>query len=352
MIRVALADDSKTFTLALTRLLGADRDISIVGTAANGQAAVDLAREVRPDILILDYQMPVLDGLEALRVIMRDTPLPVVMLSALTREGAAVTLRALELGAVDYFPKPSTGQEDPAQFSRDLIGKIKEIVSHGNGLNSSSAQPAAPLTTAGQQPRLASINRRPVEVVAVGSSTGGVQAALKILSQLPADCRPLLWVQHMPAAFMESFVRRLNDQSPLLVKEAEDGEPLRPGVCYMGPAGVHLLVERQGPQVVARLGEGQQSALFHCPSCDELFASVARTFADRAVGVILTGMGNDGAQGLLAMHQHGAFVLGQDAASSAVYGMAKAAGAAGAVDLEVGIDSMAEAIVRVGAGPA
>lgn len=347
MIRAVIADDSNLFRTVLIKILEKDGRIKVEGAAADGKEAVELVKKFKPDVLILDYQMPVMDGLETLKVIMRDCPLPVLMLSALTRKGAAITVRALEIGALDYFSKPVRGEYDLEQVSAELVAKIVLIVSE-NQRGGKILRQAVPGEGLGRETR-DRLSPRKVDIIAVGSSTGGVQAAVNIISSLPEKTKPIVWVQHMPATFTASFAERLNSKAKFLVKEAEDGDILSDSVCYIAKAGYHVIVEPAKQHFTLRLIRDAGRKYLHCPACDVLFQSVADIFGDRAVGAILTGMGDDGTRGLLAMHEKGAFILGQSAESSVVYGMAKAAYRAGAVDLELNLDQIAEAFIRLGA---
>ncbi len=344
MIKAVIADDSQLFRKALTELLETDGRISVIGAAADGHEAIQYVKTLTPDVLILDYQMPGIDGLETLKIIMEENPLPVLMLSALTKEGAAVTLRALELGAVDYFTKPIRHAGDIKQVSDELIQKIVAVVQ----TKAISYPKPIPRPVKGDLKALKDLKKRDVDIIAVGSSTGGVKAAVDILSDLPSAMKPIVWVQHMPRTFTASFAERLNQYSKLHVKEAEDGDVVQPDTCYIARAGFQMVVESKDNHRRLRLYEDLSSDNLHCPSCDVLFESVAKLYGTKAIGVILTGMGKDGTEGLLKMHEQGAFVIGQNEASSIVYGMAKAARKAGAVDLELDVCYVAEALVRLG----
>ena len=348
MIQAVIADDSNLFRGVLKQILEKDGRIKVVGAAVDGAQAVEFVKTLHPNILLLDYQMPVMDGFEALRIIMRDHPLPVLMLSALTREGAGLTLKALELGAVDCFAKFDQKEKAFSALSDELIQKIVAIVG-STGVDGEEPGQGLRLEAIQNKRAVEAINKRPLDIIAVGSSTGGVQAATRILAALPADSKPIVWVQHMPENFTASFAERLNQQSKLFVKEAESGDVLRPSCCYVAKAGLQMALERHGQEIRVRLYTETGKVALHTPSCDVLFESVAELFGSRAVGIILTGMGNDGQKGLCAMHAQGAFVIGQDARSSVVYGMAKAASQAGAVDLELDLSAIPEALIRLGA---
>ncbi|MFA5260292.1 MAG: chemotaxis response regulator protein-glutamate methylesterase [Candidatus Omnitrophota bacterium] len=346
MIRAVIADDSNLFRRVLTQFLEKDGRIKVVGAAVDGAQTVELVKALHPDILILDYQMPVMDGHEVLKIIMKECPLPVLMLSALTRDGAAVTVRALELGAVDYFPKPAWNEKKFSDIREEFVRKILAIV--GNVAVKDSPDRLSPLPVSREKDVLKTLKKRPVDIIAVGSSTGGVQAAISILSALPENTKPIVWVQHMPENFTASFAERLNQQSKMSVKEAENGDLLQTNFCYIAKAGLQMKLERGEQAARIRLYKELEKVSLHAPSCDVLFESVADLYGPQAVGVILTGMGDDGKKGLGVMHSRGAFVIGQNAQSSVVYGMAKAAFQAGVVDMELDLAQIPEALTLLG----
>ena len=353
MIRAVIADDSAFLRQVLTDVLDESGRIKVVGQAKNGKEAVALVKEHKPDVLILDVEMPVMTGLQALRQVMEEHPLPVFMFSSLTHEGASVTIKALEYGAVEFLPKPMGGAHSLDTVSDELIQKItcvarqKRFSAHGGAQPPRSAQSgAAPVTRRpGAAPR--SISRRNISLIAMGSSTGGVQAAMKVVPKLPAATRPIVWVQHMPPNFTKSFADRLNSISQMKVKEAEDGERIEPGVCYLAEGGKQMRLKKRGASFFIQAG-GSEKVTGHCPSCDVLFKSAADYFNSDLLGVILTGMGNDGTEGLVTLHSQGAFVIGQSEPTCVVYGMPRAACEAGAVDVELDIDKIAEGIVQAG----
>jgi two-component system chemotaxis response regulator CheB len=343
VIRAVIADDSALLRMMLADVLAESKRIEVVGQACNGKEAVRVTAELRPDVLVLDCEMPVMTGLEALQEIMQKTPVPVFMFSSLTREGAQVTVKALELGAVDFLPKPAGGPSELKTIANTLIQKVTTVVVKGrNRLMASRRAPAVD--------KEVDINKtvpvRDIDIIAIGSSTGGVKTGVELIKSLPADLPPVVWVQHMPPAFTKSFAERLNGVGALSVKEAHDGDILRRGWCYLAPGGYQMQVIIQGAAAYLEVG-GTDKINGHCPSCNVLFDSVARHYSRNALGVILTGMGDDGTKGLLKMHQRGAWVIGQNEATCVVYGMPKSAFNAGAVDLELNITQMSEAIVRI-----
>lgn len=340
MIRAVIADDSAFLRKVLEDVLNASNRIKVVGSAKNGKEAVALVKQHKPDILILDVEMPVMNGLEALRAVMSESPLPVFMFSSLTQEGASVTIKALEYGAVDFFPKPMGGAHSLDKIAEELISKIRAIVFRKRPFKPGIARP-------GVAPQMPKLEKRKVDIIAMGSSTGGVQAAIDVVPKLPADTRPIVWVQHMPQNFTKSFADRLNGLSSMRVKEAENGDILEDGVCYLGRGGIQMQVKKHISGYRLEL-KGEEKVTGHCPSCNVLFDSVSEYFGKNSIGVILTGMGDDGTKGLVKMHDKGAFVIGQAEASCVVYGMPRAAHQAGAVDVELDVKDIHKAIVKAG----
>ena len=332
MTKVLVVDDSATMRAMICRVLERDPDITVVGQARDPMEARQAIKDLNPDIVTLDVEMPGMNGLDFLERLMRLRPMPVIMVSSLTRSGAEATLRALELGAVDCVAKPRLG--DSAGFDR-----LPEIVRAAKGARLRPLRHApAPKAVTGYVSTDC--------VLAIGASTGGVEALLAILSGFPANCPPTVITQHMPAAFTPSFAKRLDRSCAASVEEARDGAPLTPGQVYLAPGGVAHL-ELAGPANGpwhCRLSEaGPVNG--HRPSVDVLFASVANTARARSVGVILTGMGRDGAKGLLAMREAGARTIGQDEASCVVYGMPKAAFELGSVQSQVPLHGAANAML-------
>lgn len=333
-IRVLVVDDSATMRSMIKATLSRDPGIQVIGEAEDPLIARQAIKQLNPDVVTLDVEMPNMNGLEFLEKIMRLRPMPVVMVSTLTRQGAEATLQALEMGAVDYLEKPSA--DNPHKFE-GLASKIK-IAAHAQ---------VKPLT----EPRsiaLPSINSSYVSdgrVVALGASTGGVEALMAVISQFPKNCPPTVITQHMPINFTKTFAQRLDRLCAAEVREATDGAPLKQGTIYLAPGGDRHLEVVKGKMLSCRLRAGER-VNGHCPSVDVLFNSVAQVCGRHAVGSILTGMGKDGAAGLLSMRSAGAKTFGQNEASCVVYGMPRVAFEIGAVSTQVSLDAMASAILE------
>ena len=319
-IKVLVVDDSALVRQLLTELLGSDPAIEVVGSAGDPFMARDKIKQLNPDVLTLDVEMPRMDGLKFLENIMRLRPMPVVMVSSLTQQGAQTTLSALELGAVDFVAKPTLGVAQGLESSaEELIEKVKiAAISKPQ----QRREPSASQRTAASNGRIR--YETTDRLVAIGASTGGTEAVRNVLSQLSADAPGIVIAQHIPEAFSASFAERLNNASALAVCEAEDGQEIRPGHAYVAPGDDHLLVVRSGARWKCRL-QRSPPVNRHRPSVDVLFESVASHCGHNACGIVLTGMGEDGARGLKRMREEGAYTLVQDESSSVVWGMPGAA---------------------------
>ncbi len=342
-IRVLVVDDSATMRLLVRNALRADPQIEIVGEARDALEARDTIKELNPDVVTLDIEMPNMNGLDFLEKIMRLRPTPVIMVSTLTSRGATATIRALELGAFDCVCKPS--DTDPNSLAR-----LPELVraASASPLKRRIGEARAPQTAPAPASKAQNSYRPdPRAVIAIGSSTGGVEALIAVMSQMPANCPPIVITQHMPQTFTKSFAERLDRLSQPTVTEACDGDMLEQGRVYLAPGGTHHLeVVSSGTRPRCRLRAGD-TVSGHRPSVDVLFHSVAKIAGPRAVGVILTGMGRDGAEGLLAMRKAGARTIGQDAASCIVYGMPKVAFELGAVEKQLSLCSIANELISL-----
>lgn len=337
-VKVLVVDDSLTMRNLISAALRTDPQIEVVGAAADPIEARAAIKALNPDVLTLDVEMPNMNGLEFLEKIMRLRPMPVVMVSTLTAVGADVTLAALEIGAVDAVAKPASAT--PEAF-HDLIGKVKTAArSRVRARGDAPAAEGAP----------SAYRADPRHVLAIGSSTGGVEALLTVLGGFPADCPATVVTQHMPATFTASFAARLDRVCAPVVAEAQDGAPLQPGHVYIAPGGVAHLEVAPGLTPRCRLTAGEP-VNGHRPSVDVMFQSVAG-LGRPMTGVILTGMGKDGARGLLAMREAGARTLGQDEATSVVYGMPRAAYELGGVERQLPLHRLSSAILELCADPA
>ena len=310
--RVLIVDDSALVRQLLSELLSADPAFEVVGTAADPLIARDKIKQLKPDVLTLDVEMPRMDGLTFLENLMRLHPLPVLMVSSLTERGAEVTLQALELGAVDYVTKPKMDVASGLQaYAQELRDKLKVVARARVGGRAPRA--AAPRLTG-------PVFRTTEKLIAIGASTGGTEAIKVVLEQMPADAPAIVITQHIPAAFSGPFAARMDRSSAMSVCEAQDGQQIVPGHAYIAPGGLHLTVARNGARYVCRLNE-EPPENRHRPSVDVMFRSVAHHAGANAVAAILTGMGDDGARGMLEMRQAGAHTVVQDEASSVVWGM-------------------------------
>jgi two-component system chemotaxis response regulator CheB len=322
-IRVFVVDDSAFMRTALSRMISSESDLQVVGTAGSGSEALSIIPSLDPDVVTLDVQMPGLDGLEILRAIMTQFPRPVIMVSSLTEKDAEITFNALGAGAFDYVPKQLSGTSlDVLHIQRDLVVKIRAAALTRN-THLPGQTPKKPLRSAAPEYRETS-STSPA-IVALGTSTGGPKALQEILPLLPGDLSvPILIVQHMPLGFTAPFAQRLNSLCSVSVREATHREPIRPGVVYIAPAGMHLTVERPSESSAVLCLDTRPENRLHVPSVDVMMKSVAKSFGNSTMGVIMTGMGCDGAEGMKAIHREGGFTVGQDEATCIVYGMPRA----------------------------
>ncbi len=340
MIRVLIVDDSATMRGLIKVTLERDPEIQVIGEARDPLEARQAIKDLNPDVVTLDVEMPNMNGLEFLEKIMRLRPTPVIMISTLTQEGAETNLKALEIGAVDCIGKT---------FDNNGFELLAEKVKMA-ARSRVRARPTQPRTASSAiaEPRP---HYSPADtLIAIGSSTGGVEALLTILTRFPPNCPPVMITQHMPAVFTTRFADRLNRMCAPEVSEAADGDFVEPGHIYLAPGHAHLELVNQG-RLRCRLSDAER-VNGHRPSVDVLFRSVARIQGRRALGVILTGMGRDGAQGLLELRRQGAQTLGQDEPSCVVYGMPKAAFEIGAVEQQVGLEKMGDKILQLTGRPA
>jgi two-component system chemotaxis response regulator CheB len=337
--KVLIVDDSALIRSILKELINAQDDMQAVGAAPDPIAAREMIKALNPDVLTLDVEMPKMDGLDFLEKLMRLRPMPVVMISSLTEQSSDVTLRALELGAVDFVPKPKLDIESGMQeYGRVIAEKIR-TAAKAKVTNTTRLKAAA---ASGRDAALPAARKRIAtteKIIVVGASTGGTNAIQEFLIGLPSDCPGILIAQHMPEAFTKAFAKRLDGQCRIAVKEAEHNERVLPGHAYIAPGHSHLLLKRSGANYMTELSQGAPVNR-HRPSVDVLFDSATVSAGANAIGVILTGMGKDGASGMKAMKDAGAHNFAQDEASCIVYGMPKEAVLAGGVDEIVPLEDM------------
>jgi len=343
-IRVLIVDDSALIRSVLTEIINAQRDMEAIGAAPDPLVAREMIRELNPDVLTLDVEMPRMDGLDFLEKLMRLRPMPVVMVSTLTEKGSDVTFRALELGAVDFIAKPKIDIESGMhEYSRDIADKIRAAMA-ARIRHRARAPVVAKHNADVVLPAIANRIASTEKLIIVGASTGGTEAIKGLLIRLPPDCPGVLITQHMPEAFTKSFAERLNSLCRISVKEAQHAERVLPGHAYVAPGHSHLLLKRSGANYMTELSQSEPVNR-HRPSVDVLFRSVANCAGRNAIGVILTGMGKDGAAGMLEMHNLGSYNLAQDEATCVVFGMPKEAIALGGVDEIVPLQDMATRVL-------
>ncbi|HTZ18879.1 MAG TPA: chemotaxis response regulator protein-glutamate methylesterase [Dissulfurispiraceae bacterium] len=352
MVKILIVDDSAFMRNALTSMLSSDPEISIVGTARDGLEAIEKIASLHPDIVTMDVEMPRMDGLTALRHIMVKTPVPVIMLSSLTTDGAKVTLDALDLGAVDFIPKNlSELSLNIVKIKEVLIDRIKQIAKKG-----SIRRPVRHSERAAIESKVVELHRvmpqrvtgeRKTGIVAIGTSTGGPRALQEVITVLPKDFPvPIVIAQHMPPNFTGPFAERLNQQSSIEVKEAAEGDILKPGLVLLAPGRGHMkIVKKRTLESAVTISENREEFIYR-PSVDALMLSVAECYPGRALGVILTGMGNDGLKGLTELKRSGGRVFAQNEQSCVVYGMPKAVVDAGIADKVLSIEEMAGEIIN------
>ncbi|KYC19846.1 MULTISPECIES: protein-glutamate methylesterase/protein-glutamine glutaminase [Pseudomonas] len=374
-VKVLVVDDSGFFRRRVSEILSADPTIQVVGTATNGKEAIDQALALKPDVITMDYEMPMMDGITAVRHIMQRCPTPVLMFSSLTHEGARVTLDALDAGAVDYLPKNFEDiSRNPDKVKQLLCEKVHTIsrsnrrfgsyASHapvaapvpapagsGHAAASSFASPAAARTPAPARaaaPAAAPAHspapkRKPYKLVAIGTSTGGPVALQRVLTQLPTNFpAPIVLIQHMPAAFTKAFAERLDKLCRISVKEAEDGDMLRPGLALLAPGGKQMMIDGRG---AVKILPGDER-LNYKPCVDITFGSAAKSYGDKVLSVVLTGMGADGREGARLLKQGGSTVWAQDEASCVIYGMPMAIVKANLADAVYSLDEIGKHLVE------
>ncbi len=345
MIKVLIVDDSLFMCKALTHLISSDKTIEVIGVANNGQEALDKIKVLDPDVITMDVEMPKMNGLTALQELMKIKPTPTIMISSLTEEGAETTLKALEFGALDFLPKSQSSQE---QFGKDLINKIK-VLSRRKPLMQlrfglKKSEPKSPIKSPAKDSAFSPCKGMR-DTIAIGVSTGGPPAVQKILAALPGNFpAAILIAQHMPAAFTGPFAKRLDSTCELTVCEAQGGERPKAGHVYIAPGGRHMRLQMKGPLPEIVISDEPKSALYK-PSATELIQSVAQAMPRRAIGLILTGMGSDGLEGIRALKEKGGYIMAQNEASCVVYGMPKAIVDANLADQILDLNNIAQALM-------
>lgn len=352
--RVLIVDDSALVRKVISRIIEDDPELEVAGTAADPYIARDKIKQLNPDVITLDVEMPRMDGITFLRNLMRLRPIPVIMISSLTEKGAEVTLQALELGAIDFISKPKLDvNEGLKEYAEEIVEKIK-IASKAK-VRPLTERKARPIVAIEITPKLSadaviskqggsSRFRTTDRIIAIGASTGGTEAIRDVLESMPPDAPGIVISQHIPAAFSGPFANRMNGVSAMTVCEAQDGQQILPGHVYIAPGDRHLLVERDGARYICRLNDGPPVNR-HRPSVDVMFRSVSQNVGPNAVGVILTGMGDDGARGLKEMKENGATTLVQDEKTSVVWGMPGEAFKIGAADAQYPLEQIAAQIL-------
>lgn len=382
-IRVLVVDDSSFFRRRVSEILNQDPNIEVIGTANNGKEAVEKAAELRPSVITMDIEMPVLDGISAVKQIMQQTPTPILMFSSLTHDGASATLDALDAGALDFLPKKFEDiARDKEEATKVLQQKVREIGRRRiSGFRSSrvAATPSTGSRTASERTATSSLRqpdrsfsqRTPVtdtrntgtserpkasgkqyKLMAIGTSTGGPVALQKVLTHLPANFpHPILLIQHMPGAFTPAFAQRLDTLCKIKVKEAENGDLLKPGVAYLAPGGKQMLVEGRSGSQKLKIYEDDSPRVTYKPSVDITFASAAKSYGNAVLAIVLTGMGADGRDGARLLKQAGSKIWAQDEASCVVYGMPQAVASAGLSEKSIALADVAKHInTEIGCG--
>lgn len=356
VVKVLVVDDSGFFRRRVSEILSADPNIKVVGTATNGREAIEQALALKPDVITMDYEMPMMDGITAVRNIMQKCPTPVLMFSSLTHEGARVTLDALDAGATDFLPKNFEDiSRNPEKVRQLLCEKVHDMARSKRGFSASAPAPspvpvaapsavraAAPVVSPRAAPSTAP-KRKAYKLVAIGTSTGGPVALQRVLTQLPANFpAPIILIQHMPAAFTNAFAERLDKLCRISVKEAADGDQLRPGLALLAPGGKQMMVDPRG---VVRILPGDER-LNYKPCVDITFGSASKSFSDKVLAVVLTGMGADGREGARLLKASGSQVWAQDEASCVIYGMPMAIVKSNLADAVYSLDDIGRYLVE------
>jgi two-component system chemotaxis response regulator CheB len=342
-IKVLVVDDSALVRSLLAEIIRTTPDLTLVGAAPDAYVARDMVKEFSPDVITLDIEMPRMDGLAFLEKLMHARPTPVLMISTLTEAGAEATLRALELGAVDFIPKPKLGISSGIREYAELI--VEKIRAAAGVRVNAIVHKKQPDIVAGQKIATPDRLQSTEKIIAIGASTGGTEAIRELLMQLPAAVPGIVMTQHMPAGFTRTFAERLDKSTRLHVIEAKGGERILPGHAFLAPGGHHLIVVRSGADYLVKLSDAEPVHR-HRPAVDVMMESVALAGGKNVLGVLLTGMGKDGARGMLDIRNHGGYTIAQDEASCVVYGMPKEAVAMGGVDQTLSLDKIGVALLE------
>lgn len=340
-IRALVVDDSAFMRGVITKMLESDKEIEVIGTAKNGLEAIEKVEALKPDVMTLDIEMPVMNGLDALKHIMEKNPLPVIMFSALTQEGAEITLEALTIGAADFIAK------DFSNFSVNIINKENELVHKIKTVaKKKRLYSIKRVITSGKPFSTSKVNKTRHNILAIGASTGGPPAIEHILSSLPQDFPvPVIIAQHMPRLFTKSFAQRLNNAAKISVKEAENGEALKSGVAFIAPGDTHMSIKRKGTEVFIEFVN--DTKYIYRPSVDLLFSSTASAYGEGAISVILTGMGSDGLAGIKDIKSKKGYVIAQNEETCVVFGMPRAVINANMADAVLPLEKIPEEIIKV-----
>ncbi len=346
-VRVLVVDDSSFFRQRLTEMLNADAHIKVVGSAVNGAEAIDMAKTLHPDVITMDIEMPVMDGITATKKIMLHVPTPILIFSSLSVEGAKATLDALDAGAVDFLPKKFDDISGDRETARRLLCARVRVLGARGLFKKNSATIAEPLNKKEHSKsshllkKVEKLDLKKIQMVAIGTSTGGPVALQKILTEIPAGFPlPILVIQHMPASFTPSFSERLDSLCKIHIKHAEDGDEIVAGTAYIAPGGVQMLVSKSGDRVQINIEEAEAAQTYK-PSVDVTFSSLAKAYSSDVLAIVLTGMGADGREGARLLKQNNAKIWAQDEASCVIYGMPMAVIEAGLADAVVSLDEIA-----------
>ncbi len=346
-VRALIVDDSALIRQVLTEILNQDPGIEVVGTAGDPYIARDKIKQLEPDMITLDVEMPRMDGIAFLRNLMRLRPMPVLMVSTLTEKGGDITLEALELGAVDFVSKPTADMQGGLfGIAEEICAKVKTVAgAHVRPLDESKLARRPGVTSHTLKTDVMGAEYRHGHLILIGASTGGTEAIMEVLTQFPGDSPPVLIAQHIPPGFSATYARRLDKMCELNVFEARSGQVIKPGCAYLAPGDDHLLLNRQGVNRTCQLTKGEKVNR-HRPSVDVLFESVARGMGNNCSAALLTGMGQDGAQGLLRLRECGAHTIAQDQRSSVVWGMPRVAIELGAASEVLPLERVARALLK------